>query len=220
MNSASKPNPFKPASILRSMVATAILITFAALWFNQSRTEDRLQELSVENEALKEQLLSTERELDALNSGDSSAETRERLSAARQAAAPVAPVVEIETLFLQEPVVEMTSEGLRVHLDFIPDENIALPEEVTLVVRIPASAEGRIVAMDSGAEDDAGGETNVAVVNAGGRLAMIQYRPGGRDSLKFDLTVSAPVKATVRGSEGILDFEIDITPDGCSVSTL
>jgi hypothetical protein len=49
---------------------------------------------------------------------------------------------------------------------------------------------------------------------------MIQYRPGGPDSLKFDLTVSAPVKATVRGSDGILDFEIDITPDGCSVSKL
>ena len=38
--------------------------------------------------------------------------------------------------------------------------------------------------------------------------------------LQFDLTVSGPARATVRGTNGLEPFELDIQPTGASVSKI
>jgi len=206
-----------PAMTLFLVLTVILLIVAAYLWHSHTASKDQLQLLSVQNSRLQEELATARKEIDNLNSGDSSAATRERLAAARATAKPSTPKVEIETLFLQTPTVEQTAEGLAVRLAFKPGDDVELPDKTSLVVRVPGGG-ARILSFKPVSEPDY--SSIMFVVNAKGDLGMIEGSPSELGALEYELVVSGPVKATVRGSEGIIDFELDITPDSCTVRKL
>jgi hypothetical protein len=214
----SKKNP-----AIGSLVATAAMFLIVVLlWRDLSKTKSFQQELAAKNETLgqelatvKSELKSANTELDFFKTGDFSKTTKEKV--AKTAPVVPKPVEEPETLLLQEPTVQQTSSGLVVRFQFKPDTDIQLPERVTLVARIPNGSEAKILSLKPVAASHAVIEH---VVNASGKLAMIEGSPADLEALLFELTVSAPVKATVRGSAGIKDFEMDITPSGCTVRKL
>ncbi len=223
MNKSTSPNrPRNPLIVALYLAPTVILLlAIAMLWRNHTEATDRVQQLTVQNSKLQQELTTAKAEINDLNSGDSSKETRERLSTMRtnRTSLPVNPVKEeVETLFLQEATVQQTSAGLAVHLEFNVGEGLNLPEDITLVVRVPGNSSSKIVSLHpASAANEASAE---GIVNATGSLGIIQCSPSELNTLAFALTVTEPVKATIRGSEGIIDFEIDIAPDGCTVRKL
>lgn len=211
------PAPKPRWAWIKYLLAALLLLALLLLWRELVHTRENLAEVLKQNNALAGDLKSINAELVQLKSGDSSIETRERLAAAREAKAAEPIKEEMETLLLQAPTVEQTADGLTVRFGFEPDENIELPSSITLVVRVPDSSNSRIVALKAAGT---GASNVVPIVNAKGILAIIEGSPAELDALSFELTVTAPVKATVRGSEGIIDFEMDITPDACTVREL
>lgn len=220
MNQQTNTPSISPKSRLawaQYLLAALFLLALLLLWRELAHTRKNLAEVLEQNSTLAGNLKSTNNELVQLKSGDSSIQTRERLEATRneKAADPIKD--ETETLFLQAPTVEHTADGLAVRFGFDPGENIERPPSITLVVRIPGSSNSRIVSLKAVGN----GRADIApVVNATGKLAIIEGSPAELDILSFELTVTAPVQATVRGSEGIIDFEMDITADACTVRTL
>ena len=214
---APSPSPNPRLAWIQFLLMALLLLALYLLWRELTHTRKSLAEVLDKNSALAENLKSTNAELVQLKSGDSSIETRERLEAVRNAKAEEPIKEEMETLLLQAPTVEQTADGLTVRFGFEPDENIELPSSITLVVRVPDSSSSRIVALKA---TGTGASNVVPIVNAKGILAIIEGSPAELDTLSFELTVTAPVKATFRGSEGIIDFEMDITPDACSVRKL
>lgn len=202
---------------IQYLLAALLVLALLQLWRELTNTRKSLGEVLKQNNALAGDLKSTNAELLQLKSGDSSIQTRERLAAARNEKAEEPIKEEAETLLLQAPSVEQTADGLAVQFGFDPKENIELPPSITLVVRVPDSSNSRIVALKAAGT---GASSVVPIVNASGILAFIEGSPAELDTLSFELTVTAPVKATVRGSEGIIDFEMDITPDACTVRKL
>jgi hypothetical protein len=206
-----------------SLIATgAMFLIVILLWRDLSQTKKLQHELTMRNEQLgqelasvKSELKSTHDELDFFKTGDFGKTTKER-SADVVPAKPVA-VEEKETLFLQNPTVSETASGLVVHLQFNPADT-ELPGNITLVARVPGDSDAKIVSLKP--TSDAGYSTVECIVDAKGKLGMIEGSPTDLKALAFALTVSAPVKATVRGSEGIKDFELDITAAGCTVRQL
>ncbi len=218
MNESSTPNRSRNPLIIGLSLAPALILLVVAvkLWSNHTETKEQLGQLSVQNRQLQQALAAAQAEISNLNSGDSSPAASERLTKARQERTTAPVVAEVETLFLQTPTVEQTSKGLDVLLEFVPGENISLPDNLTLVARVPASPTARILAVKPLSKD---GDVS-GIVNPAGTLGLIECSPSALNTLSFRLTVSEPVTATVRGSEGIIDFEIDITPEGCTVRKL
>jgi len=211
-------HPRTPAILLYLASVTVLLIISSILWYLHTQSKDQLQALYVQNSRLQQELDAAKREISNLSSGDSSQATRERLSGARRDQAPAPAHAEAETFFLQTPTVRKTADGLAVRLAFNPGSGIDLPEEITLVVRVPAGGASKIISLKPVSET---GDIGVgSIVNAGGNLALLQGSTADLGGLILDLTVSEPGTATVRGSEGIIDFELDITPEACNVRKL
>jgi hypothetical protein len=202
---------------IQYVLAALLLLGLLLLWRELANTRKSLAEVLEQKSELAGDLRSTKVQLDQVKSGDSSPQTRERLEAARNTKAVETIKEETETLLLQAPTVEQTADGLTVRFGFEPDENIELPPSITLVVRVPGSSNSRIVALKA---VGTGGSKVAPIVNATGNLGILEGSPAELDTLSFELTVTAPVKATVRGSEGIIDFELDITPNACTVRKL
>lgn len=197
-----------------SYIATAAMFLIVVfIWRDLARTKEAQNDLATKNHELLEELSTAREELDSLKSGPSSRIVH-RTSGTRER--PIAKPVEMpETLFLQTPNVTAKKGVLTARFKFEPDGNTPLPEQLTLVVRIPVNTDARILSLKpvsipafSGVE---------FLVNAQGSLGMIEGSPTELEALEFELSVSAPVKATVRGSKGIKAFEMDITSSGCSI---
>ncbi len=191
------------------------------LWRDVSRTKstqralaEQNQELASRNQAMADKLAEANKELDFFKTGDFSKPVT------KSTEQPIRKVVELveepETLLLQPPTVTANSDGtLTARFRFEPIEGVELPEQLTVVVRAPGA---QIIAFKPVAEPAF--SSIVCVVNAKGNLGMIEGSPADLSGLEFELTVSEPVTATVRGSDGIRDFELDITPAGCTVRKL
>jgi len=191
-------------------VLLAALIYFGA---ERNRTNDRLDRLAMQNSALQAALKDAQKQIDEMSSGDSSPAARKQSEETLIARSPQ-PAEETETLFLQEPAVEQTADGLLVHLKYVPEAGTELPETTTIVFRVSDAGTAKIVSLN------AAGSDAKAIISPKKTLAMIECSPAEIGSLEFKLTVSEPTTATARGSEGIIDFEMDITPAGCSVRSL
>lgn len=206
------------ANILSLFLTVILLIVAAFLWRSQTESKDQLEALSVQNSRLQENLEAARKEIDNLSSGDSSIATRERLEANSRSATPKPVMEETETLFLQTPTVEQTSEGLVVRFGFEPEPDADLPESITLVVRVPRSSGSKIAAFKAATARE--GANITSVISPNQDLCLIEGSPEALGSLSFELIVTEPVTAIIRGSEGILDFEMDITPQELNLRQL
>lgn len=205
----------KPLAILLYLTPAAVLLLAGMfLWNSHSDTKDQLEGLSVQNRQLQRELAVAKAKIDDFNSGDSSIETRDRLKANRSSSVPNPVIEEMETLLLQTPTVEQISEGLAVRFGFEPKPDTELPDSITLVVRVPRSSDSKIVAFKAvGASE----KPNITTVLSPTKdLCLIEGSPAELGSLSFELIVTAPVKATIRGSKGISDFEFDISAEECT----
>ncbi len=202
--------------VLASCIAiAALLLMLAMLWRNLSSTNAKITTLAEENSRLRTELMNTRNELDFFKTGDSS--TPAKQTKARPAPVRPEPVEELETLVLQPPTVSQIHAGLAVRLEFKP-VGAELPKQITVVVRVPGDSASRILSLKPISE---AGYANVeSIVDPKGRLGMVEGSPVELETLVFELSVSDGVTATVRGSEGIKDFEIDIASDGCIVRKL
>jgi hypothetical protein len=127
------------------------------------------------------------------------------------------PVEYPETLLLQTPEISQTPDGLlaRIHFQSTLSEP---PGLLALVVRIPRGSEAVIQGFNP-VDETAYTDVNFRI-NESGKFAIFQGNPIHLNALEFNLTVSAPVTATIRGTEGIQPFEIDIDPSNPSVRKL
>jgi hypothetical protein len=203
------------------VATTAMFLIVVFLWRDQSRMKADALKLAEQNARLQQSmatteaaLKSTQSELDFFKTGDFRKPAQEQVIQHKPVASE--PVEEMETLFLQPPTVSQTEDGLVARFEFKPVAE--LPDQITLVVRVPENAGAKILKLVPAQHSP---DTDVVcIVNLSGTLGMIEGTPEDLKSLAFELTVSAPVKARVRGSEGILDFELDITTDGCTAQQL
>ena len=209
-STSSARNSLKPIFYI---VLTVILLAGAFLYRGQAALETDMQDLAAEKDQLQKELAAAHSELEFFKTGDFSKKVAKTVKTK-----PTPKIVIPETLYLQEPTVSTVSSGLAARFSFEPDEGISLPEQITLVVRIPSNVEGKILSLKP---IDAAGYSKVEfLINPQGDLGMIEGSPADLSALEFELTVSAPVTATVRGSKGIKAFEIDIAAHGCSVRKL
>jgi hypothetical protein len=226
MNKDAQESTSKSAGLLKGksnvLATAAMFLIVILLWRDQSKLKIVQAELVQQNTELREDLATKQgalaaahTELNFFKTGDTRKVGQENVS--RTDSVKPTPAAEEETLQLTPPSVSQTAEGLVAHFEFksITDE---LPDQITLVVRVPGNTDSKILKLTPvGASEDS---SIACVVNAQGKLAMIEGSSEALKALAFELTVSAPVKARVRGSNGILDFELDITPDGCTVQKL
>ncbi len=199
----------------KTVLWLGIAAAFILLWRGQSRMKNALGELSLENGQLRAELAAARAdlakattELDFYKTGDFSRQAAAAKTDPKPAPPPTSIVAEPETLRLLPPSVQSVDEGLVVRLSF-ESATAEPPDLVALVVRIPAGSGARIVKFD--AADPAAFANAKGKTDASGTFAVIQGSPAA-SAVAFDLTVSGPVTATVRGSNGIKDFEIDIAP--------
>ena len=200
-----------------------IVLVLIAGWLDLSRTKTAHAELAAHNEQLSNALATIQSELSAANneldvfkSGDAHTAVKKELVKTERVITP--SVEQPETLFLQEPSVNPTESGLIARFGFLPEDNAELPKLITLVVRVPSDSEAKILSLKP--VDVPRYSTVEFLVNPKGNLGMIEGSPSDLKALMFELTVSAPVKAMVRGSNGIKAFEMDITSTGCAVRKL
>lgn len=212
-------------------LATACMFLIVLfLWRDLSGVKQSYIELSEQNQQLKEQnrqlkeqnqrltvdLAHTRAEVNVFKTGDSA--SAKRMSSSEKTAKTIAePIKEPETLNLQSPSVSNIGDDLVAELSF--ESRISeLPDLLALVVRLPNSSEAVIRTLSPVNED---AFSNVkARVDGSGKFAIFQGSPSDLKALRFYLTVSEPVTATIRGSKGITPFEITITPDSPSVRNL
>lgn len=210
-NTSSSASP-KPRITGSTIATVTMFLIVVFLWRDQSHIKEDMLTVTKQNEQLKEKLSAANKELDDLNSGDPTAATRKTTE--KVAPMVVKPADEAETLFLQTPSLTQSDSGLTARFGFKADPGTPLPELVTLVIRVPESADAVIRSFKPAAESS---YDNVEyVVNSKGTLGMIEGTPASLEALEFELTVSAPLKALVRGSDGIKPFELDISAEGCS----
>lgn len=195
---------------LALIFSTGLLVIGLMAWKSHQTKNDKLDRLEAQNRKLEQDLNAAILEIRMMNSGDSSETARQNLDTARQVRTPVPAEPEIETLILQTPSVQETPDGLQARLVFETGEEHTLPEDLTLVVRVPSSSTARILSFSPESVPD-GARVDV-ILNTTGKLAYIQCTPADLDALAFLLKVTEPITATVRGSEGIHDFEVDIAP--------
>lgn len=211
--------PPKKSCVKNSYIATAILFFIAVfLWSDRSGSKSSQLELAEQNAQLQQERAALQSELDAarleLDDFKSGAPAQNPVAEVAPVK-PEAPVEEPETLLLQQPSIRQTPTGLVARLVFHPtlSEQLSL---VALVVRLPGESEAKILSFKA-----ATAFSNVKTrVDESGKFAIFQGVPGDLKALEFDLTVSAPVTATVRGSKGIKPFEIIISPDNAEVRKL
>lgn len=199
-----------------SYIATAAMFFIVVfIWRDQSRMKSDMSVLVEQNNLLKQDLTAAQSKLDGFNTGDLPKSTK-RAETPSVSARPE-PVEEPEMLALKTPAVSETSSGLVARLVFEPTTREPL-DLVALVVRIPNSSNAQILEFSPTKEAK---YANVkARVDQSGKFAIFQGTPTGLKTLNFNLSVSAPVTATVRGSKGIKPFEIDIKAGNSNVRKL
>jgi len=205
-----------PPAAGAALLAFILLLLALHLWREQARMKTELADQSAEKNRLEQALAEIRDELDFLKTREPRAETGTNPVATRPV--PKARAEEQETLFLQKPTIAQTASGLTTRFGFTPAENIPLPEMITIVIRVPDSAESIIRSLKPVMQSSY--SSIDFLVNPNGTLGMIEGSPADLKALEFELIVSGPTKATVRGSEGIIDFEMDISPAGCVVRKL
>jgi len=197
-------------TFLYCIPAVILLIAVAFLWLSHSGNKDQLEQLSVQNQKLQQELAEARAKIDDLNSGDSSQVTKDRLASARQDRTLSSAPESAETLVLQSPSVTQSDTGLTVLLTF-ESTTSELPDAIALMLRVPVDADSRIAALepaDKSLYSDI--ETHI---DESGKFAVIQGTPANLQALQFNLTVSRPTKVVVQGTSGIKGFELDITPE-------
>ncbi len=210
------PLPHKKMSSIGSYIATAAMfLVVVFLWRDLARTKDVQLDLTEQNDRLRKEISTTQDELDSFKRGDF--ETRVKKENTEAVPAKPKPVEEPETLRLQTPSISQTATGLVTRLTFqstLPSP----PALIAIVVRLPGDSEAII---QSFSPVNKSAYTNVkARVDGSGKFAIFQGNPTALNALQFDLAISEPVTATVRGSKGIKAFEIDIAPDASKVRKL
>jgi hypothetical protein len=204
----------KKSGIGSYMAAAALLLIVLFLWRDQLKMKANMAEMAEQNDQLQLSLATAQSELNDFKTGAPA----KRPPAATTRARPAPPAEEPESLLLQEPVVRQTTEGLIARFAFKPVGTEELPKQITLVVRVPANSSAKILSLVPVSTPS---YSSVAtVVNKEGKLGMVEGSPADLEALTYELTVSSPVKATVRGSKGIAPFEIDISPDSATVRRL
>ena len=202
-------------------ISTAVLFLIAVfLWSDLSGSKNAQLELAERNnqlqkelEGVQSELANAQSELDNFKMGAPSKKQAAKITPGK----PETPTEEPETLTLHHPSVSQTQAGLVARLAF-QSTTSELPDLIALVVRIPGDSEAEILDFKAATE---AAFSNVKIrVDESGTFAIFQGSPANLDALEFDLTVSAPVTATVRGSKGIKPFEIDISPDSSNVRKL
>ena len=218
------PEPIQTSKRIPLLLGAGILLTVAIMLITLSNARKEKQQLKIEmdtlsaqNTTLNETLQALQNQLDAFQSGVHSGKKNTVESADKPARTVTPKPVEPETLLLQPPKVVSSNQGLHVRLVFESTEQ-ELPEIVALVVRLPSAVDAEIYALQ--AADNASFSNVKARVDASGKFAVFQGTPADLHALQFELIVTAPVTATIRGSKGIRAFELDITPDSPAVRKL
>ena len=196
------PSPVKQRATGSYIATAAMFLILVFVWRDQSRMKDDILVLVEQNDQLQQELTVAQSKLEEVQGGDFSKSTEQTTPATRPE-----PVEEPETMALQTPSVSETASGLVARLVLEPTTQ-ETPDLVALVVRIPNSSNAQILNFSPTKET---AYSNVrARVDESGKFAIFQGTPTGLKTLEFNLSVSAPVTATVRGSKGIKPFEIDI----------
>ena len=220
MNTNTPPEPRPTRKRLNIVVYIVILaILFVAgkrFQSDRDALNKHMEQLAEQNVVLQEALKAAEEKIADFQGGDIRPSSPEQTEEpARPTPKPKPP--EPETLLLRSPSVTKASDGLAVRLTF--DSSTAeMPDLVALVVRIPNSSGALITDLGPVAGSEF---SNVkGRIDASGKFAVFQGTPNELEVLDFQLMVTAPVTATVRGSKGIRPFEIEIDPDGATTRKL
>ncbi|MDF7798467.1 hypothetical protein P4C99_03285 [Pontiellaceae bacterium B1224] len=198
-----------------ALAAMVLIVVF--VWRDLAETKKAQDDLAQKNLQLLEELSDTRKELNTLKSArlDQPVSSKQTTRQQRQTAQPIE---EPEAFFLQPPSVSDRGGELTARFKFEPEENTPLPEQITLVVRVPGNTDAKIISLKP--VDSKAFSGVEFLVNAQGSLGMIEGSPSDVAALEFEVTVSAPVAVTIRGSKGIKDFEMDISRSGCTVRKL
>jgi len=201
--------------VLIKVVGTLVVLSILFfMWRDLSSTRDTRQTLQEENEQLRAELEETKAAVEIAKAHVRGASNEPKPVVKRKKPAPVPPS---NTLKRQKADVRQVDGDLVASLSFVPTGTDKL-DLVALVVRLPRDSGARILGLKQTGKNIF---NNVkSRVDASGKFAIIQGTPTDLKALKFDLTVTAPVKATVRGSTGIKPFEIDIGHSGSNIREL
>jgi hypothetical protein len=195
----------------------------AYLWNDLAQIKSAHREVMEENVRLRKRLAENRAGRESVSGpfpeSSSSAGVRPAVAEPRQPdAAPSAEALpEANTLTLQQTAVRQTDFGLEASMQFEPANDTPL-EVFALVVRLPRDSDARILDLQPAGE---AAYTEVAQrVAENGLFAVFHAVPTGLAPLRFNLSVSKPVTATVRGTNGIEPFEFHIQPGGAGIRKL
>jgi hypothetical protein len=121
---------------------------------------------------------------------------------------PKEPAKTPNLLGLESRTTRSVPEGIRGTMRFAPTSTEEPLAMLILVVRIPGDSTARILRLAP--KDEATFGDTASTVSEDGAYAAFRGVPGESKSLEFDLTVSGPVVADVRGTCGIEPFEFDM----------
>jgi hypothetical protein len=205
----------------RLIATAAMFLIVIFLWRDQAKMKADLLGVSEQKNQLSEQNIKLEKALKTAHTDlahfkvsipQQSLKNQDQKEPAKET-----PAEYPETLILQPPQISQTADGLSARISFESTLNEP-PGLLALVVRLPSASEAMIQGFKP---VDETAFTDIKFrINESGRFAIFQGNPIHLNALEFDLTVSAPVKATVRGTEGIKPFEIDIAADSSKVRKL
>ena len=216
-NASDTPADTQPSrrSIGIYITTLVMLVMILLFWRDLARSKEFLQNMADQNARLSQELAAAQAELEDFKTGDSRKPAQ--LQPEKTAPKVEEPVAVLETLSLQSPTVTTSAAGLTARISFKPTTP-DIPDLMALVVRLPNETEAVIVALEAVQEKS---YSNVkSRIDGSGKFAVFQGLPADIEALQFNLTVSAPVTATVRGSKGIAPFEIDIVSGSPAVRTL
>ena len=200
--------PVKPLLSALLIMLLLLLLAAAVLWQRQVRLTSDIDRLISANAQLQEQL-------DDARSGPPD-RTRSAATAPPEEQEKD-PEPEPETLIPQKPSVRKTEAGLAAVFGFESTLQQS-PDLLALVVRLPNSSAAKIVGF--GAAENSRYTDVRARIDESGKFAIFQGTPADLKALEFELEVSAPVTAVIRGSEGIHPFMVRIDADQPAVSRL
>jgi hypothetical protein len=204
------------------------LLMFAAFWRQRSdvkQLEREYEHLAERNRALETLLRQSTGSGNAVTPGSSQDQGSGTPAAPRMAqgdgATPEAPGIPAAKSWEEPNQLALSSVSARQQDDRITATMVFKPTttnafgDVWVVVRLPRNSGVDVVDIAPG---DSTQYTNVGKrVGEGGKFAIFQGRPMTVNSMKFDVSVSGPVTADIRGTCGIGRFNLEISPAGAKV---